>query len=100
MSTKGFSVAVSGALQGFPFSLWCQLGPEEKLPLHARRWPPDKTFKALGTQPVGLRLSLPGGSADPQAQEMPESFASWPRWLRAFKVFHGHRAPHVKAPAP
>ena len=36
-----------------------------------RRSPPDKTFKALGTQPVGLRLSL-GGSAPS------DTFASGP----------------------
>ena len=35
---------------------------QENLALGEARQPPPKTLRALGTRPVGLRLSLPNGS--------------------------------------
>lgn len=53
---------------------------QEEMPLDGLRPPPFKTHRALGTQPVGLRLSLPRAmpAATPEetSPHLPESFPS------------------------
>ncbi|CAE7511696.1 unnamed protein product [Symbiodinium pilosum] len=52
---------------------------EEPLPFGESRPPPPKTLRALGTRPVGLRLSLPNGSGSDTLQaRQPEQKSGLP----------------------
>lgn len=72
----------------------------------ASRPPPPKTLRALGTRPVGLRLSLPNGSdtvAQAESKSTPEGHVSGPITPpeQSFTALSAHSSEHMyKATAP